>query len=593
MCGIVGCIGQVNTREFLINGLYSLEYRGYDSAGVCFLDENKNIELYKAVGKVNILDQKTPKDILSSLGIGHTRWATHGSPNLDNSHPHVSMHGDFVIVHNGVIENFRYLRNRLAENGYTFKSDTDTEVIANLIEFNFKRNRFVLDAIKNAIDVIEGSFALAIIYKNEENRLYFAKRNSPLVIGVKKDASFLSSDYGPIGKYSHDFICLNDNEYGYICENEQHIYKDGFELKKEIVTLDNFNDYVSELGDYPNYMLKEIEESPMMISRLIDNYFDGEKFLFDQRILNAIRRSDDIVFIACGTSYHASLMGVKYMQYLGKRSEAYIASEWAYFPTFTAKRPLYILISQSGETADLIRCQKIINSRSSINIAITNTLGSAIERNATYSLLLYAGKEVAVASTKAFSAQIALLAMLTGAVERKNNVITHLKDVKTAMNQIIEKKNMIKSIANEIADKSLVFFIGRGNDYNASLEASLKLKEVSYIHSEAFPGGELKHGPIALVDTDTALVAFNSDMACDLAIRNNVEEIETRGAKAFVISSEPLFKKEDVFHIPVVKEYLSIIPMVFVSQYLAYYVALKKGVDIDKPRNLAKSVTVE
>ena len=310
-------------------------------------------------------------------------------------------------------------------------------------------------------------------------------------------------------------------------------------------------------------------------------------------MLDEIKRAGTIVFIACGTSYHASLMGVRYMQYLNKRCEAYVASEWAYFPVFTSKKPLYILISQSGETADLIRCQKIINSRGSINIAITNTKNSTIERNASFSLLLYAGLEVAVASTKAFSAQVALLAMLTGAYEGKNNCVEHLNGLISCLDNIIENKGRVEMIASSIEHSHTIFYIGRGNDYVASLEAALKMKEITYIHCEAFPGGELKHGPIAVVDKHTSLIAFDSDMSIDLAIRNNVKEIEARKATSFIISYESLYKEGDAFYVKNVKSYLSTIAMVFVSQYLAYYVALHKGVNIDKPRNLAKSVTVE
>lgn len=286
-------------------------------------------------------------------------------------------------------------------------------------------------------------------------------------------------------------------------------------------------------------------------------------------------------------------MGVRYMQYLGKRSEAYVASEWAYFPVFNSKKPLFILISQSGETADLIRCQKIINSRGLVNIAITNTKNSTIERNATYSLLLYAGLEVAVASTKAFSAQVALLAMLSGALDGKNSCIEHLDELIYCLKNIIENKGRLEMIASNIENSSTIFYIGRGNDYVASMEAALKMKEITYIHCEAFPGGELKHGPIAVVDKHTSLIAFDSDMSIDLAIRNNVKEIEARKATSYTISYQSLYKEGDAFYVKNVQSYLSTIAMVFVSQYLAYFVALHKGVNIDKPRNLAKSVTVE
>lgn len=592
MCGIVGAIGKVDIRKFLLDGLYSLDYRGYDSAGIAFLNANNEFIVHKTVGKVDVLDNEVPASVDACLGIGHTRWATHGAPTVDNCHPHFSTHGEFVVVHNGVIENYHALKQKLSSFGFTFKSDTDTEVIANLLEYNYKIHDDVLDAMRRTIDEVKGSFALAIIHKSETDKLYFMKRSSPLFIGVGSGANFLGSDAVPMIKYTNNFVDLSDNQYGFICENDISIF-DGYNKVEPNIKKQNAEYLNRDLGDNPNFMIKEIKETPEVITRLIDNYFDGTKFLFDNNMLQAIRKSDDIVFLACGTSYHAALMGVRYMQYLGKRSEAYVASEWAYYPVFTSKKPLYILISQSGETADLIRCQKIINSRSSINIAITNTVGSTIYRDATYPCLLFAGLEVAVASTKAFSAQVAILALLTGAIERRNNVVTHLGDVISTLKRIINESGAIERIAKQVEDASIVFFIGRGNDYCASLEASLKMKEVSYLHCEAFAGGELKHGPIALVDGYTRLVAFISDMSTDFATRNNVKEIEARGAKSFIISYDSLRKEGDSFSFSNVKNYLSTIPMVFVSQYLAYYVALHRGVNIDKPRNLAKSVTVE
>lgn len=590
MCGIVGAVGNLDIRKYLLEGLYSLDYRGYDSAGVTFLDDS--FKTFKAVGKVSALDEKVPQVVNASLGIGHTRWATHGAPTEANCHPHFSTHGQLAIVHNGVIENYRALKTRLIEYGYSFYSDTDTEVIANLLEFNFRKNNDMLDGIRRTIEELEGSFAIALINVNEKDKLYFLKRSSPLFIGLGEEKNFLASDAVPMIKYTNKFIDLTDDTYGFVTKDSYEVFEGYAKIDPEI-TSQNPEFLNRDLGDNPNYMIKEIQETPDIINRLIDNYFDGEKFLFNKQMLEAIRKSDDIVFIACGTSYHASLMGVRYMRYLGKRSEAYVASEWAYFPVFTAKKPLYILISQSGETADLIRCQKIINSRGSINIAVTNTKSSTIERNATFSCLLFAGLEVAVASTKAFSAQVALLALLTGAIEKRNNAVQHLRVLVNGMRNIIHRKDEIEKIASKIEDSSMVFFIGRGNDYVASLEASLKMKEISYLHCEAFPAGELKHGPIALVDENTSLVAFNSDMGTNLATRNNVKEVEARGAKTYIVSYDSLFKPEDAFSVEAVKSYLSTIPMVFFAQYLAYYVTLHKGHNIDKPRNLAKSVTVE
>ena len=592
MCGIVGAVGKIDLRKYLIKGLYSLDYRGYDSAGLAFLNAQNDLVTYKAVGKVEALDELTPKTIESTIGIGHTRWATHGAPTEINCHPHVSTHKEIAIVHNGVIENYRALKTRLMGYGYSFQSETDTEVVANLLEYNYRLNHDMLDGIRRTIEEIEGSFAVAAILKEQPDKLFFMKRSSPLFVGLGEGHNLLASDAVPMIKLTNKFVDLEDNDYGYVTDSELVLMR-GYQKVDPKITTQSPEFLNRDLGDNPNYMIKEIQETPQIISRLIDNYFDGTKFLFNPRMLDAIRKSDDIIFIACGTSYHASLMGVKYMQYLGKRSEAYVASEWAYFPVFTAKKPLYILLSQSGETADLIRCQKIINSRGSINIAVTNSKGSTIERNATFSCLLFSGLEIAVASTKVFSAQVALLALLTGAIEKHSNCVQHLSVAIAALNKIIENKAKIENIASSIEDASIIFFIGRGNDYIASIEASLKMKEISYMHCEAFAGGELKHGPIALVDNKTRLVAFDSDVSTNLALRNNVKEIEARGAKSFIISYASLFKDDDAFSVDNVKSYLSTIVMVFVAQYLAYYVTLHKGHNIDKPRNLAKSVTVE
>ncbi len=591
MCGIVGGVGRFDIRNYLLDGLRDLDYRGYDSAGLAF-PTGQSIEIFKSAGTVDYLDQITPKQIDAIAGIGHTRWATHGEPSKVNAHPQESMRGNFAIVHNGVIENFRALKNRLLGYGYTFKSETDTEVIANLLEHNYRKNNDVMDGIRRTIDELQGSYAVAIVFKFDEDKIYFMKNRAPLLIGVGKNCNYLASDAVPMIKKTQKFIDLNDGEYGYISEDAIEIYH-GYTKVEPTYTSKNPDSLKKDLEGYSHYMLKEIEETPDVIRRLVDNYYDGKKFLFEKNMLDAIHKADDVVFIACGTSYHASLVGKRYMQYLGKRCEAYIASEWAYYPVFTSKKPIYILLSQSGETADLIKCQKIINDRGACNITITNTKGSTLEREATFSCLLYAGLEVAVASTKAYSAQVALLAILIGALEKRSNVINHLYSLNAALNSIKERKEQIHEISKRIKDAHDIFFLGRGTDYDAAFEASLKLKEITYIHSEALAGGELKHGPIALIEKGTPVFGFISDIATDLAMRGNFKEVEARGAVVFSIATEPLKKDGDCFSTPVVKLYLSSLCDVYFAQYLAYYTALEKGVNIDKPRNLAKAVTVE
>lgn len=591
MCGIVGAIGKFNIRDFLIDGLKDLDYRGYDSAGVAF-QYNNNIDVYKIAGTVDYLNTIVPKNVDANLGIAHTRWATHGEPSQVNSHPHLSMRGLFAIVHNGVIENYRALKTKLIGLGYTFKSDTDTEVIANLLEHNYRKNNDVLDGIRRTIEQLQGSYAVAVIFKYDDDKIYFMKNRAPLLIGQGHKESYIASDAVPMINKTTRFIDLRDGEYGYISSKDVSIFK-GYEKIVPEFTEKNPTLLKKDLDGYPHFMIKEIEETPSVIRRIVDNYYDGHHFLFEKSLIEDIKKCDDIVFIGCGTSYNAALMGVQYMEYIGKRSEAYYASEWAYYPVFNAKKPLYILISQSGETADLIKCQKILNDRGAVNIVITNTKGSTLERDSSHSCLLYAGLEVSVASTKAFTAQVALLSLLVGAVEKKSNVIAHLYSLNESLNLMIKHRELIHEIAKQIKDAHDIYFLGRGSDYNATIEASLKLKEITYIHSEALPGGEIKHGSIALIESGMPVFGFISDMATDLPMRSNMQEVKARGAKTFIVSTDSLKKEGDCFSTPFVKPYLTVIPKVFFAQYLAYYTALEKNVNIDKPRNLAKAVTVE
>lgn len=592
MCGIVGGIGKFDIRSYIIEGLKSLDYRGYDSAGIALKTANK-VWVYKTVGRVEQLEAKTPEIEGVTLGIGHTRWATHGAPTEENCHPQQSMYGKFTIVHNGVIENFRELKNRLLDEGYTFVSETDTEVIANLIDEKYaiaKKN--TLEAIRLAIAELKGSFALAIVKRSSDHKIYFAKRHSPLLIGVGEGSNYLASDAVPMIKKCSKFIDLENDQYGYISEKEVVVLKDGKKIPLRY-TERNAELLNRDLGNYPHYMLKEIEEAPMCIQRLIDNYFDGKKYLFSNELMNVLENADNIIFLACGTSYYASLMGKHYMESLGKRSEAYIASEWAYYPHFGGKNPIFIFVSQSGETADLIRCMQLVKEHNCKSITITNTKGSTLEREATYSLLLYAGVEVAVASTKAYSAQVALLALLKGAYENNFDVVDDLIVAKEALKKIEEMKEDFHFIARRIKDKKNIFFLGRGLDYNLCLEGSLKLKEITYIHSEAFPGGELKHGPIALIEKGTPVFGYISDKKTAMPLRANYQEVKARGAEVISIVSASLKNDSDTIVVPDAPYYLCSLVKVMVAQYIAYYTAFELGLDIDKPRNLAKSVTVE
>ena len=593
MCGIVGTIGEKELRTYLVEGLRSLEYRGYDSAGTTFLNKGQ-LTTYRLPGRVADLDALVPKDITASAGIGHTRWATHGEPNFSNAHPHTSNQGWFTLVHNGVIDNFRFLRKKLEGKGYTFASDTDTEVIVNLIEYYFLKGLEPLHAIKKGIEELEGSYALAILFKDHDQRIYFAKLHSPLVIGRGDNTYYLASDYLPMLKYANDFYIITDFQYGFI-EHDQVTLKHLDPKEEKPIQFHEIDLTIEDIGlnGYPHYMLKEIEEAPEVIKRLSDNYFDGNQFLFDDVLIEKIRQADQLIFLAAGTSYHAALIGRRYFEAIGKTCRVYIASEFAYYPEIKGDKPLFIVISQSGETADLIRCVELVKQRGNTLLTITNTKGSSLDRASDFTLLLYAGIEIAVASTKAYIAQVGLLALLRAAIIDNNEVITDLVGVISSMKNLIDSKEDIEELAKTMLNAHSAFFLGRGLDYDVALEASLKLKEITYIHSEALPGGELKHGPIALISKGVPVIAFISDPTTAAALRSNLEEVKARGATVYAIANLALAKDEDSFITANSKVYLSPLLKVLVAQYLSYYAALHLNRDIDKPRNLAKSVTVE
>ena len=592
MCGIVGTVDSKNLRSFLLNGLKSLEYRGYDSAGIATITDN-NFNLYRCVGRVEELEKKVPSNLPGLTGIGHTRWATHGEPLERNCHPHVSYNNIFAIVHNGVIENFQELKNELLNEGFKFNSDTDTEVIANVLEQEYSKTNNVLESINNTLKRVDGSLAIAILFKGDEHKIYFARRKSPLLIGIGKETNYLASDALPMIKFADKFVDLLNNQYGYITNNEVHVYQNNKEVELKY-TERNAELLNADLNGYPHYMLKEIEEIPSCIVRLIDNYFVNEEYHFNFEMLEALQNADTITFIACGTSYHACLLGKHYMEKIGKHSEAYIASEWAYFPHFNDReKEVFILVSQSGETADVITCLQNINKNNYKSITITNTKGSTLERDATWSCLLYAGVEIAVASTKAYTSQVALLYLLSSAIVHNTSSIKILKNNNVALNNIINQKEQIKEIAYKIKNVNDAFFLGRGTDYYVALEASLKLKEITYIHSEAFPGGELKHGPLALIEKNTPVFGFITLPEISAAMRGNFSEVKARNAKVYSIVTKNLATKDDTIVIDNLNRDISALAIVMVAQYLAYYAALARNKDIDKPRNLAKSVTVE
>lgn len=592
MCGIVGAIGFTSPKDYVFNGLKMLDYRGYDSAGVAYF--NNGIQIFKDVGSVEHLLSIVPETINTNIMIGHTRWATHGAPTKLNTHPHLSFHEKICLVHNGVIENFKELRSFLVGKGYRFYGETDTEIIANLLEYYYLEKGDIIESIKTIMTLVKGSYAFAFFTSEDENTLYVIKKASPLVIGLGEGFNLIASDASPMIEHTNKFVELDDLEFGIVTKDKIAIYnKNGERVKKDTISKDV--ELIShDLKGYPHYMIKEIEEIPQTVKRLINKYYDDGKYLFDQNLIKDLEESDHIIFIACGTSYHAGLVGGRYFEKYDKSASRFIASEWAFHPTYPGKKPFIIMISQSGETADLIHCLKIIKEHNLKNLIITNTGGSTLDRNAMYSLLLYSGIEVSVASTKAYVAQVTLLAMLAAALSNDTKLIDDLTDSLDVIYDIQDHyKPLIMKVAEEIKDKKNLFYLGRSFDYFLSLEASLKLKEISYIHSEAIPGGELKHGPIALIEKGIPVIVFITDPDTAASMRGNIEEVKSRGAKVYTIATKSLSIPSDTIMVEDYAYYLSSVAVSSIAFYLAYYVALAKGLNVDKPRNLAKSVTVE
>ena len=592
MCGIVGAVGFISPKEYVFKGLKMLDYRGYDSAGVAYF--NNGIEIYKDVGSVEHLLSIVPQNINTNIMIGHTRWATHGAPTKLNTHPHLSFNKKICLVHNGVIENYKELESFLKEKGYHFYGETDSEVVANLIEYYYLENNDILETIKLVNSLLVGSYAITFFTNDDNSTMYVLKKSSPLLVGLGNNFNLVASDASPMIDYTNEFIELEDEEFGYLSKKDVAIFnKQGQPVQKQAISK-NVEMISHDLKGYPHYMLKEIEEIPQTVNRIINAYFENDKYQFNEELINKIKESDHIIFIGCGTSYHAGLVGGRYFEKYNKSVSRFIASEWAFHPTFPGSKPFIIMISQSGETADLIHCLRIIKDNNLDNLIITNTGGSTLDRNCMYSLLLHGGIEVSVASTKAYVAQVTLLAMLAASLEDDKSIINDLKQSLDVVYDIQDHyKPLIMKIADELKDKMNVFYLGRSYDYFLSLEASLKLKEISYIHSEAIPGGELKHGPIALVESGLPVLVFITDPDTASSMRSNIEEVKSRGAKVYTISTKKLSRPEDAIIVGDYAYYLSSVAISSIAFYLAYFVAVAKGLNVDKPRNLAKSVTVE
>ncbi|HFF3742897.1 TPA: glutamine--fructose-6-phosphate transaminase (isomerizing) [Bacillus cereus] len=600
MCGIVGFIGEQDAKEILLKGLEKLEYRGYDSAGIAVQAEN-GVVVYKEKGRIAKLREIVDENVAASVGIGHTRWATHGVPSKVNAHPHQSTSKRFTLVHNGVIENYELVKKEYLQD-VTFVSETDTEVIVQLMEQQVSTGLSVEEAFRNTLSLLHGSYAIGLLDAENPNMIYVAKNKSPLLVGVGDNFNVVASDAMAMLQVTDQFIELMDKEIVIVTKESITIKN----LQGETIERAPFTAELDasdiEKGTYPHFMLKEIDEQPLVIRNIIQKYQDenGEMEL-NQDIRNAILDSDRIYIIACGTSYHAGLVGKQFIEKFAKMPvEVHVASEFSYNMPLLTERPFFIYISQSGETADSRAVLVQTNEMGHKALTITNVPGSTLSREADYTLPLYAGPEIAVASTKAYTAQLAVLSILAADIAKaKGEVLdfdlTHeLGLVANAMIELCDQKEEMDALAKQfLATTRNCFFIGRSVDFYVGLEGALKLKEISYIQAEGFAGGELKHGTIALIENGTPVIALATQEHVNLGIRGNVKEVVARGANPCIISMKGLEMEGDSFVLPAVHEALAPLVAVIPLQLISYYAALHRECDVDKPRNLAKSVTVE
>ena len=605
MCGIVGVVGNSNAVDILIQGLEKLEYRGYDSAGIYVTDVPDKGSLVKSIGRIADLRAKISSDVKGKTGIGHTRWATHGQATEDNAHPHTSETGRFVLVHNGVIENYLQIKEEYLQ-GHNFKGQTDTEIAAHLIgKFVEEDGLSVLEAFKKALHIIQGSYAFALVDSQAPDTIYVAKNKSPLLVGVGEGYNMVCSDAMAMIRETSQFMEIHDKEL--------------VVLTKDSITVTDYEGnaiergtYTAELdlsdigkGTYPYYMLKEIDEQPTVMRKLISTYADDEgNITVDPAIVKSVQEADRIYILAAGTSYNAGFASKAMVEKLTDTPvEIGVASEWGYNIPLLSKKPMFVLLSQSGETADSRQVLVKANEMEIPSLTVTNVPGSTLSREATYTMLLHAGPEIAVASTKAYTAQIAALAFLAKAVGEANgkkealefDLVHELSIVAQSIEATLSEKDMIsEKVENLLATTRNAFYIGRGNDYYVAMEASLKLKEISYIQCEGFAAGELKHGTISLIEDGTPVLGLISASEVVAAhTRGNIQEVAARGANVLTVVEEKLAKADDDIIVNQVHPFLSPISMVIPTQLIAYYASLQRGLDVDKPRNLAKAVTVE
>ncbi len=611
MCGIVGYIGEKKAEPILINGLSRLEYRGYDSAGISTIEKNC-IKTIKNKGRVSELENSEGiHDLVGTIGIGHTRWATHGKPSSINSHPHMDNSNTFSVVHNGIIENYADLREFLKDRKYNFLSETDTEVIPNLIHFYYQNSKEtdkkrLLDAITNTTKILKGSFAIEVLCSDFPDNMVVVRKDSPLVIGKGNNENYISSDIPAILSFTKYFYLLNDNEFAFISRNSIEFYDENInKINKETKNI-TWNAGAAEKDGYPDFMLKEINEQPKSIRETIGSRItpNSKSAIPDLDITKEYLQTINKIFIvACGTAMYAGLASKIIFENLCEIPvEVEAASEFRYRNPIINEKTLCLFISQSGETADTIAALKLAKSKGAKTIAISNVIGASISREADHTIYTHAGPEIAVASTKAYTSQIVLLAIiainfaekLEINIEKANELKNDILLLPSQLEEVLKNTDKIKNFAQKIYKEHDVFFIGRGIDYTVAMEGSLKLKEISYIHSEAYPSGELKHGPIALIENGITVISILTNRLLVEKSISNIQEVVTRGAKTFIVTNQELNHDfDEIIEIPKTNTLISPILSVVPLQILAYYISKEKGLDVDKPRNLAKSVTVE
>lgn len=608
MCGIIGYVGdEQRAMEVILDGLSKLEYRGYDSAGLAII-ENGKIFIEKKSGKLeNLRNALKGKEESAYVGIGHTRWATHGNPTDENSHPHFSSDRKVAVVHNGIIENYLKLKEELTKEGYIFTSQTDSEVVAHLFSKHYDGD--MLSTLRKVTERIRGSYALGIIERKNPDRLVCVRKESPLIIGLGKGKNFIASDVPAILKYTREVIFLDNSEMAIVEKDRVSVYdSQGKKLEKAISKIEWDMEQANK-GGYPHFMLKEIEEQPEVIEKTLDVYMNTNgKVDFSSSLKKLdLSKIKEIYIVACGTAYHAGLQGAYFFKKIsGIKTEVDIASEFRYSDPFIDESTLAIFISQSGETLDTLMAMKMAKEKGATTLAITNVLGSTISREADMVIYTLAGPEISVASTKAYTAQVTLFYLLALYFGEKKMLIdgnkyeSYLDTIHMLSDQVkkvIDKKEQIRAIANKIKDKRNGFFIGRGIDDKCGREGSLKMKEITYIHTEAFSAGELKHGTIALIEEGTMVVAIATQEDMIEKIISNIKEVKARGAYVIALTKEKYKNvadiSDEIILIDDVEDILAPTVANISLQLLAYYTAVEKGLDVDKPRNLAKSVTVE